>query len=298
MLVTIVVAAAAAMTFRCQLGGTCSPQVALVAKLKQVRHWPAGQTEQVVLPGTQQAVQAGDRIDVDQGGEALLRFPDFLEARIFRDSTLAINVENKLAADAPPVYSIRLESGALLASANSQSATSPRLKISTQWAEIEHIGTTFFVYVNPKSQKTWVVVREGRVRVSDPRASGSGSGKQVLVDAGKLTSIEPGQPPSQPQPATRAAVGSELPLIDSLTNNTVADSQLLLPAVIPATLTPTSTPVGDSTPITSTVALAPPTLATTPSAVPSETPAGDQAVVVPPTATDTPTPSANRHVNA
>ncbi len=133
----IFVAAVLAFAMRCDLGIPCAPIISLSARSDHVTHFShtGGQTE--VTLGKAQPVEAGDAIDVDARGEALLHFPDFQDVRMFRDAQLNIVATSALRPGAPAIYRLQLEAGTLFLSAGEQSAASQRLVISTKWAEIQ-----------------------------------------------------------------------------------------------------------------------------------------------------------------
>ena len=74
-----------------------TPGAELTAKNVNVNHQPSGGIKQPVLLGTPCNVYIGDMVDVDRQVEALLRFQDYLEVRIFRDSDLSpLEVEGQV----------------------------------------------------------------------------------------------------------------------------------------------------------------------------------------------------------
>jgi hypothetical protein len=191
----------------------------------------AGAAEEAVLPGTRRDVRAGDAFDVDASGEAWLRFKDFLLVRVFRDSILGVlEFQSEVAKDAPAIYRTRLEAGTMFNTLTASAAAARRVRVETRWAVVEALGTEFLVHYDPRTEATWVVVKQGAV-------SAAAAGQEVTVPARWQTWVEPNRPPESPLPATRAAVGSRFRLVDELTNGALRDGDFLEPAP-----TPTSTP--------------------------------------------------------
>jgi hypothetical protein len=253
-------------------------------------------------------LRRGDSVGVDGDGEATLQFADFLRVRIFRDSELRI--EEISAADAPPIYKFLQTAGATFNTTTAQELIGKRVQVSleTKWATIEDIGTEFFTYVDPESESTWVIVKNGAANVT-------ADGETKHVDAGYQTWIDPGEPPAEPVPATRLQVGNRFPLIDDLTNGAIKDTELLQSNELPLTPTPesdepqdtepvsTSTRAGTATnepPETPTVATGTSqSTATTPKGLisPTATKRGDSSTETtgrPGRSTDTPTPTPTR----
>jgi hypothetical protein len=299
----IIILAAVGFLFRCRLGVQCAQPINLTAHLAMVKLFTANGAEAIVPLETNQSVSAGDKIDVDARGEALLHFPDFLDVRIFRNSQLALSTESSMSANTPTAYRLRLESGTIFNTVNSETAGGDRVTISTQWAEIRHIGTTFLVNYDPQTQRTWVVTVQGAVELRSTGTNGATS--LVTVPAGWQSWVDPRKPPAPPVPATRPAVGTLFPPVDQLTNGAIPDSAVLAQATptTTATFTATATTTATTT-LTPTPTLtetqtwtptatevpppAPPAVPTdTPPAVPTDTPT-DTPTTLP---TDTPTTS-------
>lgn len=271
----IVGLAAVAILLRCRLGVSCAQSINLTAHVALVKLLKTDGAEASVPLETGQSVSVGDKIDVDARGEGLLHFPDFMDVRIFRDSQLALNAESEPRPDAPAAYRLRLESGTIFGSVNGETSSGERVVVTTKWAEIRHIGTTFLVNYDSRTGRTWVVTVQGAVEVRPIGASGVGS--PVTVPAGWQTWVDPDKPPEPPVPATRAAVGTLFPQVDALTNGAIPDGQVLSQAT--ATPTPTVT-------ITATATLTP---TATPTETPTETPTPTDEPPPPEPPTDTPT---------
>jgi hypothetical protein len=231
----------------CRQGLICaaSGAIDLTAVTAQVRFLTLKGATGVVPPAASRTMGAGDAIDIDDHGEARLRFQDFLTVRIFRNA--GILIEGEADPSAPAIFRYRLKAGTTLNTLSPQNAAQRRLRITTQWAVIEDQGTEFLAYFDPQTQWTWAVVVAGTLKVS-------GAGGEVIVPAGMQTWVEPNKPPEQPHPATRAAVGNRFPLIDILTGNAIPDGQLLSgapltpTAAVSPTGTPTDTPTASATP--------------------------------------------------
>ena len=161
-------------------------------------------------------------VTVDDSGQARLAFEDFLVVDIFRDSDLRI--EGLSASDAPPAYRLRLEGGTISGTTDAQSLAEervePEVRIDTKWAVIRKKGTVFIIHFDKASEQTWVVVKRGAMSVT-------AAGKEVLVEGGQQTWVEPGKAPIDPIPACRNLVGSRFPLIDALTNDVLPDLEWL-----------------------------------------------------------------------
>ena len=169
-----------------------------------------------------ESLDLNDAVTVDDSGQARLAFEDFLVVDIFRDSDLRI--EGLSAPDAPPAYRLRLEGGTISGTTDAQSLAEervePEVRIDTKWAVIRKKGTVFIIHFDKASEQTWVVVKRGAMSVT-------AAGKEVLVEGGQQTWVEPGKAPIDPIPACRNLVGSRFPLIDALTNDVLPDLEWL-----------------------------------------------------------------------
>jgi hypothetical protein len=283
----LVIAGALAIAFRCALSIPCTLPVSLTAHSANVTYKVKDGAPTLLAPGASQPVTPGDALDVDAQGEAVLHFPDFLDVRIFRDSQLQLALESQVDPNAPPFFRLRLESGTLFNTVNTQVKAGRRVRVTTQWAEIEDIGTEFLVHYDARRQLTWVVVAQGAVEVRAPSVSGPAA--TVTVPAGWQTWVEPNKAPEPPRPATRAQVGGLFPVIDDLTNRALADGALLQQAASP---TPTFTPTATGTVAPTATGTVAPT--DTPTETPTDTPEPQPPPPIVPTdtpivPTDTPT---------
>jgi hypothetical protein len=219
-------------------------QPALTATKSLVKHLPKGQTTAVdVLPDVSRLLNQGDSINVDQQGRASLRFSDALRVEVFHDSKLTIKGEVDQAASAFDVY--LLEAGATLNQFDLDKIAQKRVRLATEWAVIEDLGTDFFAHYDPVKQRTWIVVLKGQVEVNAPRANADAAARTVMVTAGKQTWVDPQQPPMPPVPAARSELPGDFPLLDQLTNGEFKDADVL-PTLTAAALDRTVVTSGDS----------------------------------------------------
>jgi len=187
----------------------------LESRVTDVYHLPKNSARSLVAPGTIQPVSTGDGINVSTRGEALLRFREMLQARIFRDSQLEVEPS----VDPTVSAAIYLASGALYSTVSSQSGK--HIQIATDGSQVIVTGTEFWVHYDAARRITWVVVLTGRVRVA-------ASGMTVTVPAQFQTWIKTGLPPDPPVPATRLLADTLIfPRIDDLTNGAIADGTVL-----------------------------------------------------------------------
>ena len=187
---------------------SAAPSAQTDAKLEAVKDnvWLQSQTnEEQVLAPNETAIQKGDRVRVEQRGQAWLRFADALLVKLYRDGELEI--KGLPDPGAAPRARIFLRAGATIAEAASPQARAESrvdLEIETDWAIIKDTGTRFLVYYDTSSSPlrhfTWVVVLQGTVEVADK------AGNKERVEAGQQTWVEPGKAPASPIPATRAAL--------------------------------------------------------------------------------------------
>jgi hypothetical protein len=222
------------IVFTGRSGGTNVVLADLWSKVPQVIYQPGTGSTAIVLTSTAQAVHRGDKFSVDDQGEAELRFPDDrLIVRVFRNSELALDFQGISAGDESKVDSFGVRRGAVFAITPQDRASRHVSRVDTNWAVIETEGTQFLVYYNPQTEITWVVVTESRLKVSAARQGVIVPGQSVTVPAGWQTWIEPGKPPQQPVPATRAVLNRLYPppalpdLVNVLTNNALADPVVL-----------------------------------------------------------------------
>lgn len=168
--------------------------------------------------GETRALESGQRLQLDETGEALLSYTDHLQVRLFRDTDLLM--EAMADPDAPPWAEVRLSAGTVLAGLQLEELAEQRLAITTEGAVVTALATDYLVHVTAEDATTWTVVREGVVAVE-------GAGTTVEVAAGSATFVVAGQPPAEPFAATRAVIGSRLPDIAQLTNGALTDTDVL-----------------------------------------------------------------------
>jgi hypothetical protein len=225
------------------------------------------------LTSPKAALGVSDAVTVDHSGEGRLLFGDYLEVKIYLDTELEI--EGAPHPGAPQAYRMRLEGGSIYGTLSAQQLAEQRLQVDTQsqWTTITAVGTGFFVHDDRDREMTWVVVKQGSVKVE-------AGGVEVIVEAGQQTWVEPRGTPKNPLEACRDLVGEGgklFPKVDKLTNGALTDN-FLLPCTVagelPDTPTPTATP-------TSTGTITP-------------TPTGTRTRTPTPTGTRTPTPTGTR----
>ena len=195
-------------------------QVILEARHSNVSYLPSGSTtEKPVSEGKPLAVQKGDGVTVDLGGEAWVKFIDLLTVRVFRKSDAELDLQGIADPNLSPAESvIKLHNGAAFGILAEQA--NKRLSVQTKWAVVQVTGTEFWVYYDPVSEITWVVVVRGHVDVT-------AGGATVTVPERFQTWVRPAAPPEPPIPATRPIVGGLFPLADDLTNGALTDGFLL-----------------------------------------------------------------------
>jgi len=192
-------------------------------------------------------MSAGEGVDVDDTGLALLHFPDYLLVRIFRDSSL--RVEEMAEPNAPPAVRLRMEGGTALVDVD---PSAKFVSIENDVAVVTSMGTSFWIHVRPADQATWVMVREGKVVLRAGRST-------VAVKPGFQSWVIPGEQIQKPVPNFREYVPQDiLPSMEELTAGSVKDSEVFqekevpvgraTPSLPPLTLTPTSLPSATPSP--------------------------------------------------
>lgn len=249
-------------------GGTApapSGPVNLYTRDVQVSYQRQGGGVQEASTLEEQKLNENDAVTVDSAGRAHLTFQDFLVVDIFRDSDLRIEALSEAAgAAAPGALRLRLAGGTISGTADPQelagTRVKPEVRIDTKWAVIRDLGTVFIIHFDRASEQTWVVVKRGAMGVK-------AAGKEVIVEAGQQTWVEPGKAPIDPIPACRNLVGDRFPLIDDLTNDILPDLDWLCTDSAMLAAPAKSTPF----PPTSTIA-PPPTRTPTATRRPTSTP--------------------------
>ena len=87
-------------------------------------------------------LRAGDQLDVNASGRAVLRFGDAVSLEVFRDGDLAL--KSVPARDSDPVVTVLLTFGALFGRVDPAAATS-RVTVQTNLLEVVSTGTEFLV---------------------------------------------------------------------------------------------------------------------------------------------------------
>ncbi len=257
----VLVVGAGGVALWCGSGDRCAAAAAqLSAEEADVFHLAGESARQQVQSGVSIDVRKGDGIDVNDLGRALLFFPNGLLVKIFRESDVKLNIEGSIDPHAAPAASYWLHAGSVFNTTTAQAEAEKRVVVRTNNAIITDLGTEFFVHYDQERQATWVVVREGQVRVTAPEVPGPNN--EVILGAGQQTWVFGGRPPQPPVPATRTAVGNLFPPIEVLTNNNMRDDDLLRD-VVAAAATPTPTVSPSPTPTVS------PSPTPTPTASPS-----------------------------
>ena len=107
-------------------------------------------------------LRAGDQLDVNASGRAVLRFGDAVSLEVFRDGDLAL--KSVPARDSDPVVTVLLTFGALFGRVDPAAATS-RVTVQTNLLEVVSTGTEFLVVREAGSGRDWVVTFKDSVRV-------------------------------------------------------------------------------------------------------------------------------------
>ncbi len=184
-----------------------------------VEHGDSRGEQHEVPVGSKEPVSGGDTVRLGGEGEATIDYSKFVRVRLFRDTHLrALGEFNP----AEPNAEMRVEQGTLVASILTPEAAEQlvTIDIESDVATIRARGTVFFVHVETTTGATWVIVAEGAVTLD-------GQGRSVTLVAGTQSWVEPGEPPVEPLPATREAVGDRFPPIGELTGGALSDADFL-----------------------------------------------------------------------
>lgn len=241
----------------------------------------------IIRAGTRQAIAVGDAVTVDDHGQARLRFSDFLVIDVYPNTQLRdIDLIPSVDPTAPPAFCLRLEGGSIFGNLDAQRIANqrvrPEFRLETKWAVVKALGTLLWVNYDRQSEVTWVVVKESQ-------ASVTGAGKEVIVQAGQQTWVEPGRPPIDPIPACRNLIGDRFPLIDELTNDHRSDLELLCQETATPRQLQVTRPVATAMPTPKPTFM--PTLRPERRASPTFTPTRRPTMTFTPTRTSTPTPT-------
>jgi hypothetical protein len=128
-------------------------------------------------------VKAGDEIQIDRTGRALLRFPDLLQVELFRDTEVHL-----AEAQLEPGGSIfvRLKQAFGHTRTSVESVADARVELETDHATIRAVGTEFLVCHG--EALTCMVALEGEAEVE-------AQGQTVVVRGGEATYVMAGEPP-------------------------------------------------------------------------------------------------------
>jgi hypothetical protein len=113
-----------------------------------------GQRSSLLAPGTT-LLNAGDGVDVNETGRAILRFADLLSVEVLRDGQITVN---QLDISEQSVFITLIQNGGtLLNDFSPQQEIERRLTIKTEFATITATGTRFLVVREEDSPLEWVV---------------------------------------------------------------------------------------------------------------------------------------------
>lgn len=117
----------------------------------------SGQRQELPAPGQVQ-LAVGSGVGVDEQGRALLRFPDLLTVEVLRGGQLILQeLTNERQA---VLVSLLQRFGVLFNDFNPQRAIKSRLRIETEYAIIEALGTRFLVVKEANTPLEWVIALE------------------------------------------------------------------------------------------------------------------------------------------
>jgi hypothetical protein len=233
------------------LGGTGAAQsLPESASLATVTSVSGSVTVAHVATGDEQAVGAddesvapGDLIGVSEDGEAHLSLGDALSTRVFRNSHVQIGaaVPDPSLASQDSLALKRLQpatgtvfditSGTTYTTVALNPDVDPPVSVSTPGATISATSSRFLVYYDSAAARTWLVVVDGVARVTS-------AGRSIDVPSAFFTDVSSGKVPSEPKPANRASVGTDLPLLDELSNGVLTDADVLVAAAPEAAAAP------------------------------------------------------------
>lgn len=198
----------------------------LTAQKDRVRFKLQSQDEQELAIQAQQFVGKGDAINVDEQGRASLVFPnDAIRVDIFKNTDLSLTGTLDPNASALDLYT--LEGGTTLNQMDLDRIAADRVRLVSEWAVIDDLGTEFIAYYDATTEATWIVVRKGVTEVRARDASGQPGQAMVQVNAGEQAWVLRQDQPVQPVPATRAAVGGLFPPLQDLTDGELTDAEWL-----------------------------------------------------------------------
>lgn len=165
-------------------GEPTPPQLTLSTVKSQVLFKLEAVSETRDLPLGQQAIlKAQSQINVTSGGRGLLVFGDQVRAEVFRDSELMVKA---VEATGTPIVDLFLAQGALFGQVSPTEKVHSRLAVDSDFVTIVALGTEFFVGVDSRRQRVWVLGVSDQV-VARSKASGEeitlGPGEFAWTDA-------------------------------------------------------------------------------------------------------------------
>lgn len=167
-------------------------------------------------------VSVGDQLSLKDQAEALLTMAAYV-VRLYRNTQVKANEAQTKASvvrGTTALNNLALAYGTLYAKQAGEAVAGEYLEITTDTAIIRSLGTEFLVYYDPQTATTWVVVLRDSVEVE-------GAGARVIVTAGWQTWVTRDNPPAPPSLALRSDIGNRFPSIETLTNGSLTDHQIL-----------------------------------------------------------------------
>jgi ferric-dicitrate binding protein FerR (iron transport regulator) len=161
-------------------------QADLTAIESTIRLFRSGDTETDVQQDQTVSVQADDRIELDEQSRSILKFPDFLEIELFRNSEVLLG-EVKQESGGSTDVTLNLNQGHMFVRLNDEAIS--RVTVETPYSTIKTLedGTEFDVCHN--EELTCVLVKRGVAEVI-------GQGKKEIVNAGEASYVLKDQAPS------------------------------------------------------------------------------------------------------
>jgi len=165
-------------------GEPAPPSLTLSTVKSQVLFKLEAVSETRDLPlGQQATLKAQSLINVTSGGRGLLVFGDLVRAEVFRDSELTVKA---VEATGTPIVDLFLAQGALFGQVSPKEKVHSRLTVDGDFVTVAALGTEFFVGVDRRRQRVWVLGVSDRV-VARSKATGEeitlGPGEFAWTDA-------------------------------------------------------------------------------------------------------------------
>jgi ferric-dicitrate binding protein FerR (iron transport regulator) len=161
-------------------------QADLTAVESTTKVFKGGSTETDIQQDQTVNVQVADRIELDQGSRSILKFPDVLEAELFRNAIVLLTDVKQESGGSTDV-NLNLTQGHMFMRLNASAIS--QVTVETMFATIKTVedGTEFDICHNEKL--TCVLVKKGIVEIV-------AQGKKETVEAGEASYILKDQPPS------------------------------------------------------------------------------------------------------